>query len=202
MVRAALRVLGFELKGLASIGLWVVRRRHGVPRGAVAVTYAKEQGFTLGLMVFAMAVETVVVDLLLVATGVPAWVRFTVLVADVYGLVFGGMLAAACATRPHVVTGAELRVRYAAYLDVRVPRELIAAVRVSRDDNESRMVSVEDGRLRVAVGSRTNVVVELTEPVAFVRPLGRRATAGTIHFFADRPEAAVTALRSGLPAPA
>lgn len=198
MVRAALRVLGFELKGLAGIGLWIVRRRHGVPAGATVVTYAKEQAFTLSLMLFAMAVETVVVDVLLVATGVPDWVRFTVLIADVYGLLFGVALAAACVTRPHVITADELRVRYGAYFDVRVPRDRIVAVRTSRNDNESSMVSVEDGHLRVAVGSRTNVTIELSEPIAFVRPLGRRAEATTITFFADRPEPVVSALRSDL----
>ncbi|MEW9554520.1 hypothetical protein [Nonomuraea sp. NPDC050783] len=200
MVRMVLRVLGFELKGLAGIGLWVLRRRHGVPDGAVAVPYAKEQAFTLGLMGFAMAVETVVVDLLLVALGVPGWVRYPVLVGDVYGLAFALMTAATCATRPHVVTGGELRVRYGAYLDVRVPRERIAAVRTTRDDNAQRLVSLEDGHLRVAVGSRTNVSVELAGPVAFTRPLGRRGEATRITFFADDPEAAVAALRHGTPA--
>src|ERR1700754_1710821 len=103
MVRAALRVLGFEVKGLAAVGLWLARRRHGVPPGAAAVTYAEEQSFTMSLVMFAMLVETVVVDLLLVAMGVPAGVRFAVLALDVYGLLFGLALAAACATRPHVV---------------------------------------------------------------------------------------------------
>jgi hypothetical protein len=196
MVKAALRVVGFELKGLASIALWIVRRRHGVPAGATAVTYAKEQAFTLWLMLFAMAVETVVVDLLLVATGVPDWIRFTVLIADVYGLLFGVMLAASCATRPHVLTAGELRIRYGAYFEVRVPRDLIASVRTSRNDNASSMVSVKEGHLKVAVASRTNVTIELTEPVAFVRPLGRRAEATTISFFADQPEALVAGLRS------
>ncbi|MGP3964338.1 hypothetical protein ACTWPT_51095 [Nonomuraea sp. 3N208] len=196
MLKAALRILGFELKGLASIGLWIFRRRHGVPGGASVATYAKEQTFTLSLMLFAMAVETVVVDVLLVATGVPAWIRFTVLIGDVYGLLFGVMLAAASVTRPHVITADELRIRYGAYLDLRVPRERIAAVRTSRNDNEGSMVSVKNGHVRVAVASRTNVTIELTEPVAFLRPLGRRAEATTISFFADKPEAVVAGLRS------
>ncbi|MFG1708280.1 hypothetical protein ACFLIM_34255 [Nonomuraea sp. M3C6] len=199
MVRAALRILGFELKGLAAIGLWVVRRRHGVPRGATAVTYAKEQTFMLSLMLFAMAVETVVIDLLLVATGVPAGVRFAVLFADVYGLLFGVMLAAACVTRPHVVTADELRIRYGAYFDLRVPRHQIAAVRTGRNYDESSMVSIKDGRLSVAVSSQTNVTIELTEPITFVRPLGARAEATTIRFFADKPDVVTTALRAGLP---
>ncbi|WP_188195468.1 hypothetical protein [Nonomuraea sp. SYSU D8015] len=196
MVRVALRVLGFELKGLASIGLWMVRRRHGVPAGATAVTYAKEQTFTLSLMLFAMVVETVVVDVLLVATGVPGWIRYTVLVADVYGLLFGVMMAASCATRPHVITPDELRIRYGVYFDLRIPRDRIVAVRTGRNDNEKSMVSVDDGHLRVTVASRTNVTIELSEPIALVRPLGGRAEATTVTFFADSPEAVTAALRS------
>src|ERR1700754_2734782 len=109
MVAGGLRIVGFGVKGLIAIGMWIVRRRHGVPRGATVVTYAKEQTFMLALMLFAMAVETVVVDLLLVAFDVPAWIRYAVLVADLYGLLFGVMLAAACVTRPHVITREQLR---------------------------------------------------------------------------------------------
>ncbi|MFC4118397.1 hypothetical protein [Nonomuraea zeae] len=204
MVRAVLRIVGFELKGFIAIGLWAVRRRHGVPPGAIAGTYAKEQAFMLTLMLFAMAVETVVLDLLLVAVEVPAAVRYAVLIADVYGLLFGVMLAAACVTRPHVVTGDELRIRYGVYFDLRIRRDRIASVRGSGGYDGSRMVSVEDGRLSVAVASRTNVTVELTEPITFVRPLGGRAEASTVRFFADQPETVVAALRAnqgdGLPA--
>jgi hypothetical protein len=96
------------------------------------VSYAKEQTVTLWLWLFAMAVETVVVDLLLVANDVPSAVRVPVLVADLYGLMFAVALT-------------------------------------------------------VAVGSRTNVTIELTEPLTVVRPLGRRAEVTRIRFFADEP---------------
>ncbi|NUO97275.1 MAG: hypothetical protein HOV96_32785 [Nonomuraea sp.] len=188
------RILSFEVIGLVSIGMWIGRRRHGVPAGAVAVSYAKEQAFTLGLMTFAMAVETAVVDLLLIANDVPAAVRVPVFVADLYSLLFCLMLAAASVARPHVVTDGELRIRYGAYFDLRVPREKIAAVRLSRNLNETGMVTVKDGRLSVAVASRTNVTVELTEPITVVRPLGRRAEAVSIRFFADDPATLTSAL--------
>ncbi|MBF8186818.1 hypothetical protein ITP53_13910 [Nonomuraea sp. K274] len=193
MVRAALRVLGFELKGLASIGLWIVRRRHGVPPGATVVTYTKEQTFVLSLMLFAMTVETIVVDLLLVGLGVPDWVRFTVLIADLYGLLFAVMLAAASVTRPHVLTSDELRIRYAAYFDLRVPLDQIASVRTSDGYHDGSMVTLKDGRVSVAVSSRTNVTIELTEPITFVRPFGARAEATSIRFFADDPKALLAA---------
>ncbi|TYB69885.1 hypothetical protein FXF51_06950 [Nonomuraea sp. PA05] len=196
MVRLVLRVVGFELKGLAAIGLWILRRRHGVPEGAAVATYAREQAFVLTLFAFAMAVETVVIDLLLVGLDVPAWLRFGVLIADLYGLLFVAVMAAGCATRPHVVTREELHIRYGVYFELRVPRERIVAVRSSRSLNEDGMVSVKDGRLVVAVSSRTNVTVELDGPVTVVRPLGRRAEVSSIRFFADSPEVMLAALRA------
>jgi hypothetical protein len=196
MGKAVWRIMGFELKGLASIALWLVRRRHGVPDGATAVTYAKEQGFTLWLMTFAMAVETIVIDLLLVAMGVPAWLRWTVLILDLYGLLYGAAQAAAGVTRPHVITPTELRIRYGVYLDVRVPLDRIASVRTGRSYNESGMISVRDGRLTVVVSSQTNVTIELTEPITVVRPLGGRAEVTSIRFFADDPGLLASALRT------
>ncbi|MGR6912733.1 hypothetical protein ACU635_00565 [[Actinomadura] parvosata] len=200
MVRVVLRILTFELAGLAAIGMWALRRKHGVPQGATVVTYAKEQAFVLTLFAFAMAVETLVVDLLLVSLGGPAWLRIAVLAGDLYGLLFVAVMAAGCATRPHVVTRDELHVRYGVYFGVRMPRELIVAVRAGGSFNEDSMVTVKDGRLTVAVASRVNVTVELAEPVTVVRPLGRRAEVTSIRFFADSPETVVAALRSGEPA--
>jgi hypothetical protein len=196
IARTARRIAGFDGRGMVSIALWVARRRHGVPPGATAVAYSKEQTPLLLLMLFAMIVETVAVEALLRVIGAPAGVRAVVLVIDLYGVAIGLAVLAACVTRPHVVTAGELRVRYGAFFDLRVPRELISSVRLSRDYNASGMISVTNGRLAVAVSSQTNVVVELTEPVTAVRPLGRRAEVTAVRFFADDPGAVVTALRA------
>ncbi|MEU6718845.1 hypothetical protein ABZ897_45895 [Nonomuraea sp. NPDC046802] len=201
MVGTAQRLLNFEREGMASIGLWIRRRRHEVPPGATVGTYAKEQAFTMGLFMFAMAVEAIVVDLLLISAGVTPWLRYSVLAIDLYGLLTGLSMAASCVTRPHVVTDDELRVRYGVYFDLRVPRDQIAAVRTSRSLNESGMITVKDGRVSVAVASQTNVTVELTEPITVVRPLGARAEVTSIRFFAEDPNRIVTALRTDLPLP-
>ncbi|MFI6599973.1 hypothetical protein ACIBHX_27345 [Nonomuraea sp. NPDC050536] len=193
------RVLRFEVDGLASLGMWVRRRLDGVPAGATALPYVKEQAALLMVLTFVMVVETVAVDLFLNAVGVPMAVRGPVLVLDVYGVLFAAMFAAACATRPHVVTPTELRIRVGAYLDLRVPREQISAVRLARNYNEQSMVSVADGRLVVAISSQTNIAVDLTEPITVTRPLGGRAQVTRIRFFTDDPKAALTALRAPTP---
>lgn len=194
------RLVEFEVRGVAALVVFVVRRgRPRVPPGAVAVPYAGEQAATLLVLVFAMAVETVVVHLLLVSLGVPAAIHLPVLLLDVYGVLFVLALAASSALRPHLVREDEVRVRYGEYLDVRIPRELIASVVVARSYDEKGMAMVVDGRLRVAVSSQTNVAVELTAPVTVVRPLGGRAEVTSVRFFAADPAAVVRALR---PAPA
>ncbi|GAA3970384.1 hypothetical protein GCM10023085_60740 [Actinomadura viridis] len=190
------RLTGFEARGMASLYLWAARRRHGVPPGATAVGYSREERSTALLWLFAMAVETAGVDILLRGIGAPAELRYAVLVIDLYGLLIGLAVHAAAVTRPHVVSAGELRVRYAGFFDARIPRDRIAAVRAARNYNEQGVITVEDGRLAVAVASQTNIVVELTEPVAIVRPLGRRAEVTAIRFFADEPEAALQALRT------
>ncbi len=135
--------------------------------------------------------------MLLRALGVPAVLRAVVLVLDVYGIFIGLAIAAACATRPHVVTERELRVRSGAFFDLRVPRSLIASVRLARNYNEPGMVTVADGRLGVAVAGQTNVVVELSEPVTAVRPLGATAEVRSIRFFTDTPSEAAAVLTAG-----
>ncbi|GAA2401308.1 hypothetical protein GCM10010404_68870 [Nonomuraea africana] len=185
------KLLEFELKGMVSLGLWVVRRRHGVPPGATALSYSKEQSTTILLVLFMMVVELVAVDLLLVAFDVPTPIRVAVLVIDLYGVLFGLAFGAACVTRPHVLTDDELRIRCGAYFDLRIPRELITSMRVSRAYNETGMVTVAAGRLSVAVSSQTNVVVELAEPITVTRPLGATESVTSVRFFADTPTAAL-----------
>lgn len=49
-------------------------------------------------------------------------------------------------------------------------------------------------RLTVAVSSQVNVVVELSEPITIVRPLGRCAEVAKVRFFADDPAVVRSAL--------
>jgi hypothetical protein len=192
------RILGFDAKGMVSLVLWVARRRDGVPPGATAVPYAREQAPVLLVMLFLMAVEAVAVELLLRAVHAPEGLRAVVLLLGIYSVFLGLAVGAAYVTRPHVVSAEELRIRYGAFFDLRVPRDLISSVRLVRNYNESGTVRVRDGQVSVAIMSQTNLVVELAEPVTVIRPLGRRAEATTVRFFADNPCAALAALQLAL----
>ncbi|GAA1693571.1 hypothetical protein [Streptomyces yatensis] len=186
------RLLAHEVRSLHSLALWVLRRRHRIPEGALAVAYTGPQTAMMYGMVFVSVVETVALAMVIPWPAVHA----VLLVIDVYGVVLILALHAACVVRPHVVgPDGSLRVRYGALFDLRVPAAAIAAARVDRRYPDGRLVRVSaDGVLDLAVGSQTTVTVELTEPVKFVRPLGAEGLARTLRFHADDPREAVAAL--------
>ncbi|MFI0452960.1 hypothetical protein [Actinomadura sp. 6N118] len=187
------RLMGFDTRGLVSLVLWLGRRRHGVPPGATAVSYSGAQTATMMMFLFAMVVELVGVEIMLRAFGAPAVVRNVFLAIDAYSILAVLAVIAACITRPHVITADEVRVRYGAFFDLRIPREQIATVRGVRNYNEDRLINVEDDRLGIAVASQTNIVLELTEPITAIRPFGRPAEVRTIRIFADTPATALDA---------
>ncbi|MFD7493532.1 hypothetical protein ACFV8T_14100 [Streptomyces sp. NPDC059832] len=193
------RLVGHELRSLHSLGLWVLRRRHAVPEGALAVPYTGPQTAMLYGLLFVSVIETVMLALL-----VP-WpvVHGILLVLDVYGVVFVLGLHAACVTRPHVVDAdGALRIRYGGLFDLRIPAGAVTGARVERRFPEGGPVRLgADGVLDLVVGGQTTVTVELAGPVEFVRPLGKRERARVIRFHADDPGAAVAALTRGRRAP-
>ena len=196
---AARRVDAHEVRALYSLGLWVLRRRHQVPEGALAVAYTGPQTAMMYGLLFVSVIETAMLALLIRRPLVHA----TLLVVDVYGLVLVLALHASCVVRPHVVgSDGSLRIRYGALFDLWVPAAAIAAARVERRYPDGRLLQLHtDGVLDLAVGSQTTVTVELTEPVTFVRPLGRRGVARTLRFHADHPCETVTALTQVRPDP-
>lgn len=186
------RLIRHEIRALHSLWLWVLRRRHQIPEGALAVPYTGPQTAMMYGMVFVSVIETIALALVI---PWPA-VHRILLVIDVYGIVLILALHAACVVRPHVVgPDGSLRIRYGSLFDLRVPAATIATARVDRRYPDGRLVRVSaDGVLDLAVGSQTTVTVELTEPVKFVRPLGAQGFARTLRFHADDPREAVAAL--------
>ncbi|MEV5545915.1 hypothetical protein AB0L35_07200 [Streptomyces sp. NPDC052309] len=177
---------------------WVFRRGpHGVRDGDLPVPYAPGQTAVMYGFLFVCVVETVALAFLI------PWpvVHAVTLVLDVWGCYFVVALHASCVVRPHVI-GADgsLRLRYGALLDIRVPADRIASVRLDRKFPDGKLAAVDDkGVADLAVAGQTTVTVELTEPVRYVRALGRPAEARTFRFYAEDAAAAVAALRAGGP---
>jgi hypothetical protein len=175
---------------------WATRRGpHGVRKGDVALPYAAGQTAAMFAFLFISILETVALDYFI---PWPA-VRKAVLVLDLWGVYFVLALHASCVVRPHVI-GADgsLRLRYGGLIDIRIPAGRIASVRLERRyAGEKRGAVDADGVAVLAVSSETTVTVELTEPVGYVRVLGKPAQAKAFRFYADDPAAAVAALRAG-----
>ncbi|MEW2360030.1 hypothetical protein [Spirillospora sp. NPDC029432] len=191
----ARRIMAFEAVHMRSLVLWARRRRDGVGPGDTPLPYSGAQTATMAAFLVAMLIELVGLEIILRAVGAPAWLRAVVFVIDAYSVLIVLAVIAACVSRPHVVSDGELRLRYGAFFDLRIPRERIAAVRQVRNYNENGLIRIEDGGLAVVVGSQTSVVVELTGPVTAVRPLGGRAEVTSVRFYTDDPRAALAALR-------
>jgi hypothetical protein len=174
---------------------WVTRRgANGVRQGDIALPYAAGQTAAMFAFLFISIVETVALDYFI------PWpvLRSVVLVLDLWGVYFVLALHASCVVRPHVIgSDGSLRLRYGGLIDVRIPAERIASVRLERRyAGEKRGAVDADGVAVLGVSSETTVTVELTEPVAYVRVLGKAMRAKTFRFYADDPAAAVAALRS------
>ncbi|MDX6742760.1 hypothetical protein [Actinocorallia sp. A-T 12471] len=192
MPEKARRALGFDVKGTVSLGLWLARRKHGVPRGALPVPYASGGSAVFYVVLFSIVVETVAVEALIRGMDVSPTASAISLALHAWAVVAAVIVAASYATRPHVVTSDHVRVRQGAFFDLRVPRAQIADVRLSRVYDAPDGVTVSDATLTVAVASQTNVVLTLTAPIEVTRPLGARAHASTIHLYADDPTPLLT----------
>ncbi|MFD6504693.1 hypothetical protein [Streptomyces goshikiensis] len=194
-VTQARRLVAHEGRWMASLGLWVARRSHGVGDADIAVGYARAQAPAAYGLVFVFVVETVGVSFMLAAYPVA---HLVMLLLDLYTVFLVLGLHAAAVTRPHVVGPGELRIRRGARLDLRIPLERIASARYDLrfpDANKS-----EDGVLDAAIASQTSITIELTQPVTTVSLLGRRAEVHTVRCHADEPQTAVAAIKKLLPA--
>ncbi|MFE5617584.1 hypothetical protein [Streptomyces sp. NPDC056524] len=191
-----LRLIGHELRLLASLGLWVARRRAGVRPGDQVFPHARDQAALMYGFAFVCLVETVGMSYLLADWPVA---HAIVLVLDVYsGILFVLGIHAASVTRPHVLTAEALRLRQAAHIDLHIPLGLIAAVR-----HELRFTHEKtEGELNLAVASQTSVTIELTEPVDAPRFLGGPRAVRIVRCHADDARAFYRALTRAVPAQA
>ncbi|MDT0341974.1 hypothetical protein [Streptomyces litchfieldiae] len=193
------RLTRHEFLLMLSVLRWIARRPpHGVGPGDTAVPYAAAQTAIMLIMTFVSVLETVVLAILI------PWplVHAILLGVGIWGIFFGVALHCSCVVRPHVV-GADgsLRLRYGALIDIRVPAERVAAVRLDRRyPGMGKLVTSENGTVDLLIAGETNLTAELTEPVMFIRPLGKRASASALRFRADDPDAVLAALadRPGL----
>jgi hypothetical protein len=181
------RFLRFQVRSLASLWPWVRRRRQNVGPDDIPLAYARDLLPMLIAFAGLLGVETMVVGLL-----VP-WPIIHVL--DVLAVLQVLGLAATAVTRPHYIHKDTLVLREGTHFEVRVPLAAVAAVRVAREHHNGRTVEQDGEKLTIAVGSQTNVLVTLVEPLP-------GSTARVLRFQTDEPQAAVSAIKAAIPATA
>lgn len=187
VLTAVLALVRHEVRLMASLGLWVVRRTHGTGGGGRAFGYARGQGPVMAGLAFVCVVETLMMSVLL--RNWPT-AHAVVLFLDVYTVVFVVALHAASVVRPHVLGADGLRIRHGVHVDLRVPLERIASVRREPRTTHERA----DGELNVPVAFQTSLTLELTAPVEHVTLLGRLRRVRVVRLHAEDADALVGAL--------
>ncbi|WP_158885656.1 hypothetical protein [Amycolatopsis anabasis] len=190
MNRALRRLAVSQLRGLTDLGAWLSRRRVGLAPGDVELGYGREQVPMMLALAFVLGLETAVVGLL-----VP-WPVVHVLDACAVLQVLG--LAATAVVRPHRVGNGVLLLRNGTQFTLEVPLTSVAAVRAERKQHSGPTLRLREREFAVVVGNQTDVVVELSEPVAVVLN-GTAGEATVLRFRADEPRAAVAAIKAALP---
>ncbi|MET8556207.1 hypothetical protein ABZV64_14770 [Streptomyces sp. NPDC004959] len=182
--RPVRRLVGHELTLWRGLVRWVgLRGPDGVGGDDLAAPYAPAQAAMMYGLLFVAVAETVAL-----AVVIPwPWLHALTLVVDLWGCWYVLALHASCVVRPHVLrSDGSLRLRYGPLLDITVPASHVATLRADRAFPDARLGAVgPSGTADLPVGGMTTLTVELTEPLAFTRPLGRPAEARAFRFHAE-----------------
>ncbi|MEU2022581.1 hypothetical protein ABZ565_10485 [Streptomyces sp. NPDC016469] len=184
------KVVGMEFGLFRALWRWV-RRMPDVPDGCSVLAYGAEIRPIMWVMVFLAPLEIALAEFL-----VPwAPVRIALLVLSAYGVLWLVGFVAALSVRPHVVGGGRLVLRFAHFVQVAVPLDLIESVRTSRHSGYRRAVQISDGVLAMPVGDSTTLSVTLREPYAVAPKPGQPPQdVREVRFAVDDPREAVRVL--------
>jgi hypothetical protein len=187
--------VAFELAMWRSLYRWVFRRPRTRTPAGVAYPYVAVVGPLLWAFIGVSAVELPVLHLLL---PWPA-IRLVVDIISGYGLIWMFGLTASLRVHPHVAEETGLRLRSGHRIDLELPWEAIAAVRVrTRGLDSSRAVQFQDGVLRLAVASRTDLEVVLHEPRVLPIAKTNGEPVSELHIAVDEPKALAERIRAAL----
>lgn len=184
------------------VGVWrLLSRRYDVPGDSTPVPYVGAVSVLLWAFSILSVVELVVLHLILPWEGV----RLAADVLGIWGVVWILGMTGCHYVYPHLVTEQTLRVRNAEQHDLVALAwtDVASASTRERSVSSSRRLVVgteEEGEvLHVVVGSRTNVDLHLSRPLA-VTVRGRTHEVHEVRVFADDPRAlaAMARQRAGL----
>jgi len=187
-------VIRYEAAMWRGLFRWITRRPLRLAPGDAAFGHAGPVKPIFAAFVVLSALEIPIFDL--VISRLVPWpaVRFAVLAAGAYGLVWMLGLLGALLTNPHVVGGAGIRLRNGTSIDVTIPWDAIASVgHRYRSLPSSKGIQVEDSVLNLGTGGQTSVDVTLREPLTL--PV-HKDPVREVRFYADDPKALVARART------
>lgn len=183
LVRQEFRMLGALVDGIR-------RRRHAGPGDRVVAYVGRLRGILIAMIAISI-VELAVVEFL-----VPwAWLRWTLLILGVYGLIWVLGFAFSAQTRPHLVDAERLRLRMAVWADITVPLGTLSKAGPGGIASHDRDVEAGDGKLAVSVLGVTNMSLTFAEPVEVDCGKAGRHAVRYVRFYADDQESATAAIR-------
>jgi len=184
----------FELRLYVALLRWVLRRP-AVPHGSRAWGYSRQVTPVMWLWIFASGVEIPVAHVVIPWPGL----RLLVLGVGVWGLLWMVGFLASLKVYPHLTDADGVRIRHGKQADLAVPWSRVAsAVTVDRDLQSSirtyqpleTPVGVD---LQIGVGARTNVHLELVEPLT-VEIKDEPVPVTALTFLVDEPKQFVSAV--------
>lgn len=177
------RALRMEAGGWRSLYRWIAKKPRTSP-GATAFAYTMPVVALFWTFIGVSVVEVVAVDFLLHRWPIA---RIALLLLGLWGVVFMAGMLAALKVNPHEVGPEGLVVRNGIFFDERLPWSNIASIGQRLDNLDSSKSFQMDGTaLHVVIGSSTNLVVTLHEPIV-VRLPDRDQEITELRFWADEP---------------
>jgi hypothetical protein len=189
-------VTAYEAAMWRGLWRWITRRPPRLAPGDAAFGHAGPVKPMFAVFIILSALEIPILDLI-VSRLVP-WpaVRYAVLAAGAYGLIWMIGLLGALLSSPHVLSGAGIRIRNGTSIDVTIPWDAVAAVSHRyRSLPSSRAIQVEDGVLNLGTAGQTSVDVTLREPLRLPLRKGPTEPVNEVRFYADDPKALVALAR-------
>jgi len=170
-------VFWYEWSMWRSLYQWLFRRPLVRETGAKTFGYARLQTPVLIAFMVVSAIEVPILHLVL------PWrtVQVISLVLGVWGVIWMIGILAILRVHPHVVAPSGLRVRNGLSVDIAIPWEAVAEIRL-------RNRTLEPGQKQpgeLPISNFTNVDVTLREPLALPVPKGNKEPSTSFRFYAD-----------------
>ncbi|WP_234377057.1 hypothetical protein [Streptomyces sp. TP-A0356] len=128
-------------------------------------------------------------------------VRIILLVVSIYGTLWVLGFIAALSIRPHTVGDGKMVLRFAHFVQIAIPLDLVESVRMIRHSGYRRAVQINDGVLAIPIGDSTTLSVKLREPYPVAPKPGKPLQeVREVRFAADSAREAVRVLIASISA--